>query len=445
MPATDMQDDVRERACRDPIEPDLTLAGELFDTLRALSFDGVGITRDTYGAGEQRAHDLMRDTAQRLGLEVTTDAALNLYMTLPGRDRTLPAVMTGSHLDSVPRGGNFDGAAGVVAGLAALAGWLKAGWHPEADVTVMGIRAEESAWFPVSYIGSKAAFGLLPPETLNVPRLNSDRPLIDFLTDNGADIDALRAGRRHLDPARIDCFVELHIEQGPVLVEAGDQVGVVTGICGSLRYRDGRVFGQYAHSGATPSTHRRDAVVGMAALICQLQQDWATMEAEGHELNLTFGRMFTDHAQADFSKVSGRVDFTIDVRSRFPATLNVMDSYIHAARDLVEAQWGVRVELGQVSGSTAAAMDEGLRKILFDTAHARGLRVREMPSGAGHDSATFANLGVPTAMLFIRNAHGSHNPDEAMDMADFADGARLVSALLATRASGALPETRASV
>src|SRR5690606_19078185 len=94
--------------------------------------------------------------------EVRTDAALNLYMTLPGRDRSLPAVMTGSHLDSVPRGGNYDGAAGVIAGLAVLAGWVAAGYRPEADVTVMAVRAEESVWFPVSYAGSKAAFGLLP-------------------------------------------------------------------------------------------------------------------------------------------------------------------------------------------------------------------------------------------------------------------------------------------
>lgn len=416
------------------IEPDIALATQLFDTLQAISFDGVGITRDTYGAGEQRAHDLMADTARKLGLDVTVDAALNLYLTLPGRDRSLPAVMTGSHLDSVPRGGNFDGAAGVVAGLAVIAGWLKAGQRPEADVTVMGIRAEESAWFPVSYIGSKAAFGLLPPEALNAPRLNTERPLADYLRDNGADLDALRAGTPHLHASRIDCFIELHIEQGPVLVEAGDHVGVVTGICGSLRYRDGRVVGQYAHSGATPSSHRKDAVVGMATLICQLQQDWAAMEASGHELNLTFGRMFTDHAQADFSKVSGRVDFTIDVRSRFPATLKIMDEYIHAAKQKVEAQTGVQIDLGEASGSTAAAMDPSLRSWLSDTARARGLRVRDMPSGAGHDSALFANQGVPTAMLFVRNAHGSHNPDEAMDMADFAEGTRLLSGLMAMRA-----------
>ncbi|MFJ0675835.1 Zn-dependent hydrolase, partial [Bordetella bronchiseptica] len=100
------------------IEPDIALAETLFARLRAQGSDGVGITRDTYGAGEQRAHDLIAATARELGLEVARDAALNLYVTLPGERRDEPVVMTGSHLDSVPRGGNYDGAAGVVAGMA---------------------------------------------------------------------------------------------------------------------------------------------------------------------------------------------------------------------------------------------------------------------------------------------------------------------------------------
>ncbi|CCN19706.1 Putative amino acid hydrolase, partial [Bordetella bronchiseptica MO211] len=120
-------------------DPDLDLAARLFDSLRAQSFDGVGVTRDAYGAGEQRAHDLVRACAQDLDLPVRVDASGNLYVTLPGRDPARPARMTGSHLDSVPAGGNFDGAAGVVAGLAVLAGWRAAGWRPAADVTVMAI------------------------------------------------------------------------------------------------------------------------------------------------------------------------------------------------------------------------------------------------------------------------------------------------------------------
>ncbi|MGI4860015.1 MAG: M28 family peptidase, partial [Janthinobacterium lividum] len=156
-----------------PIEPDLPLAAALLDTLRSESSDGEGVTRDTYGAGEQRAHATLAAAARALGLEVRTDAAMNLYMTLPGRDRAAPVRMTGSHLDSVPRGGNFDGAAGVVAGLAVLAGWRHAGRTPAADLTTMAIRAEESAWFPVSYIGSKAAFGQLPAAALDARRQNA--------------------------------------------------------------------------------------------------------------------------------------------------------------------------------------------------------------------------------------------------------------------------------
>src|SRR5215813_685989 len=119
------------------IEPDLALARAVFDELEANTRIGRGIVRDTYGAGENFAHALAKRTATALGLEVATDAARNLYMTLPGRRRDLPRFVTGSHMDSVPQGGNYDGAAGVVAGLSALSGLRSAGVAPQRDVTVM--------------------------------------------------------------------------------------------------------------------------------------------------------------------------------------------------------------------------------------------------------------------------------------------------------------------
>ena len=133
----------------------------LFGQLRQDGASNLGVTRDPYGAGEQRAHVTATAAARALGLEVTQDAARNSYFTWPGRDRAAPVVMTGSHLDSVPNGGNFDGAAGVVAGLAAVAALQAQGVRPTCDVVVMAIRAEESVWFPVSYIGSRAALGCL--------------------------------------------------------------------------------------------------------------------------------------------------------------------------------------------------------------------------------------------------------------------------------------------
>lgn len=416
------------------IEPDMALALRLFDQLHTLSFDGVGIVRDTYGEGEERAHKLVAETAQELGLEVRRDAALNLYVTLPGRNRDLPVVMTGSHLDSVPRGGNFDGAAGVVAGLAILAGWVQKDVQPERDVTVMGVRAEESAWFPVSYVGSKAAFGLLDDTALATCRLDSGRTLADHIRDRGGDPDAVAIGKAELKPEDIDCFVELHIEQGPVLIEAGHSLGIVTGICGSHRYRHARVLGQYAHSGATPRAYRRDAVVGLAMFIEQAQQAWEALESQGHELTLTFGQVNTDAKQADFSTVAGRVDFSIDMRSRNPATLEKMDGCIHRAVADVEARCGVRFDLGPVTGSQPAVVNDELKGELWVVAQRLGLTPYCLPSGAGHDTATFANQGIPAAMIFVRNANGSHNPDEAMDIGDFIDATRTLEGVLGQRA-----------
>src|SRR5688572_18257659 len=136
------------------IVADHELAEDLFRRLGDESRDEPGVTRDAYGVGEQRAHDAVAGVARELGLDTAVDPAGNLYMTRRGSDSTTKPWVVGSHLDSVPHGGNYDGAAGVVAGLAALAGMQAAGLQPRRDVTVMAIRAEESTWFPASYIGS---------------------------------------------------------------------------------------------------------------------------------------------------------------------------------------------------------------------------------------------------------------------------------------------------
>ncbi|AZG17237.1 Zn-dependent hydrolase [Cupriavidus pauculus] len=416
------------------LDPDLELAASLFAQLASQSHDGVGITRDSYGDGENAAHAWFAAVAERHGLEVRRDAASNLYLTLPGRDRAAPAVMTGSHLDSVPRGGNFDGAAGVVAGLALLAGWRRAGVTPARDVTVMGIRAEESAWFPVSYAGSKAAFGMLDADALALRRADTGRTLADHMRAAGGDPDAVAQGVSALDAARIDCFVELHIEQGPVLEESGDVLGVVTGICGSQRYRHATIRGQYAHSGATPRSHRQDAVVAAAALVTALQRAWVALEAAGHELTVTVGQCSTDAAQADFSKVSGRVDFSIDMRSRNRDTLDAMDAAVQSiCADIIQSS-RVSIDLGPVTSSASAAMDPALQAMLTAAAGEAGVPARAMPSGAGHDAALFASRGIPAAMLFVRNAHGSHNPDESMRLDDFAQATRVLAQVLGTRA-----------
>lgn len=411
-------------------EPDFDLAQHLLDGFAEDGADGIGITRDSYGAGEQRAHERAKRAALLLGLEVRTDSALNLYMTLPGQDRTLPAAMTGSHLDSVPCGGNIDGAAGVAAGLAVLSGWRHANFAPPRDCTVMAIRAEESAWFPISYPGSKAAFGLLPADALGLMREDTKRSLAEHMTALGGAPERVAAGEAFLKAAQIHRFIELHIEQGPHLIHNDAPVGIVTGIRGSFRFRHAAAIGTYAHSGAMPRIARKDAVVATARLLMALDDDWTRMEREGRDLVVTFGKFATEPARADFSKVSGRVDFTIDIRSCEAETLCLLEERTRKHATQISEETEVQFELGLPSGSTPALMDQRLCDILTNAAARYGIKAVRMASGAGHDAAIFAGQGIATAMIFVRNVNGSHNPDEAMSTDDFACATRLLEAAL---------------
>lgn len=399
--------------------PDMTLAAELFTQLQGMSFDGKGITRDAYGPGEQRAHELVKHLAEVAGFEVLTDAALNLYIILPGQDRQASKIVVGSHLDSVPAGGNYDGAAGVLAGLAIIFGWKNAGRVPPCDLMVIAIRAEESAWFPISYLGSKAVLGELNPTDLTIPRKDTGIALRQHMIDCGGQPDKLINDPPLFHRTDFRAFLEIHIEQGPILESAGIPVGIVTGICGSLRYRFARTYGQYAHSGACPSYCRQDAVIATAELVSEMHRYWHAMEKEGHELTVTFGRFFTDAVDADMSKVSGLVDFSIDFRSRDPETLEVIHTHLQQTADILAEKHGVRFDFGAQTRSKPARMDPVLVTALQDAARELKTEAQLLNSGAGHDCAQFVSCGVPGVMLFIRNQNGSHNPDEAMEFTDF--------------------------
>ncbi len=412
-------------------EPDIALAERLFDTLRARSFDGIGISRDSYGAGEQMAHDLVRAEAEALGLGTQVDFAGNLYMTLLGRDRSLPCAMVGSHLDSVPQGGNFDGAAGVLAGLAVLAGFVRRGVVPGRDITLMAVRAEETPWFPYSFVGSRAALAALPrdlPDTLR--RNDTSRTLAEHMRGGGFDPQPIREGRAHLDVGRIACFLELHIEQGPVLVQEDLPVAVVTAIRGSVRWRDAKVLGEYGHSGGVPRAYRRDAAQAFIEFAHRVEQRWIELEAEGHDLVATFCTMGTNPQRATFVRIAGEAMFGLDIRSVSPATLELMHRHVTEIIPEIEARRRVRFDLGAISRTTPVATHPGLRSALLAAARDTGVPHREMGSGGGHDAQVFAEAGVPAGMLFIRNDRNSHNPDEAMEIADFAQACRVLAACL---------------
>lgn len=408
------------------VQPDLELAASLFDSLSRATRRGRGIVRDSYGPGEQAAHDIACSAAETIGLEVSVDAIGNLTMTLPGRDRGAPRVIIGSHLDSVPQGGNYDGAAGVVAGLCALSALRESGFEPPHDLAVMGIRGEESAWFDVPYIGSGGAFGLLDPASLSVQRSDNGCTLESALIEGGFDPQAIRARRRLLDPSQIRAYLELHIEQGPTLVAKGLPAAVVTGVRGCKRFRNARCIGEYAHSGAVNRPYRHDAVAATVALLHHMEAVWLQQEDAGADLVVTAGELYTDPAMHGPSKIAGETRFVLDVRSVSDATMDAVAAEARTAAARIGKAYGVSFDLGPASDSPPAVMDARLRARLMSLLD----QPFEMPSGAGHDAAVFAKVGIPTAMIFVRNERGSHNPEETMALEDFEVATRALLGLV---------------
>jgi N-carbamoyl-L-amino-acid hydrolase len=388
------------------------------------------VSRDPYGPGEQRAHRTVTAAAEALGLEIARDPAANLYMTLPGRDRTAPRVVIGSHLDSVPHGGNFDGAAGVVAGLATVAALQGLNLRPACDVVVMGIRAEESVWFQVSYIGSRSALGTLPEGALEVRRIDTGRSLAEHIADSGGDPAALRAGNRFLDPSGLRAYLELHIEQAPSLVEAGRPVAICTGIPGNFRYPNMRIEGSNDHVGL-PRRFRRDAAMAGAEFAMALDTIWHDHDARGVPMACTIGRFHTDPATHGLTIVPGAFHLSLDVRAYDEAVLAELDRHVDTIIAGIEQRRDVRFHRGPKARATVGQVDPSIRTALASKAAEMGIPTLEIGSPASHDAAAFAACGVPMGMIFVRNENGSHNPREAMTIDDFLAGTSVLAGWLA--------------
>jgi len=404
----------------------------LFDELRAGSLDAVGpgVTRDTFGAGEQFGYRVIEAHANTMGLEQRYDHAANLFMTLPGRDRSQPRIMMGSHIDSVGNGGNFDGAAGVIAGLVATRALQSLGIAPARDVTTMAIRAEESVWFEVSYIGSRSAFGVLPDGSLDARRRDTGRTLADHMADCGADVDAVRRGDASLSAKDIAAWVEVHIEQAPQLVEAGRPVAIGTGVPGNFRFPEIVIHGAWAHVGL-PRRFRHDAVLAASDFALALDDVWKRADAARRPMAFTIGRFFTDAQEHALTKVPGQLTLSLDVRAYDKAHLADLEAEVMAIVKRIETERGVRFDLGKRAAADVAPSNPDLMRALTEAASAIGVPTMPLASPASHDTATFTVAGVPSCMLFVRNENGSHNPYEAMDVPDFLDAASVLTQWLA--------------
>lgn len=418
------------------VERRLPMAERFFADLADRTRDVEGVTRPAYSPQDQIGLDMMAGAGRDLGLEVDRDPAGNVYLTLPGRDRGAPSVLTGSHFDTVPRGGNYDGAAGAVTGLAMLAAFKDLGVTPACDIRAVGLRGEESVWYGIAYVGSRLAVGSLDPaETDRLVRGDTGKTLGEHMRELRIDTAALKAAAPYVSSKNTKAFLELHIEQGPVLIDRDVPAAIPTACRGNMRYPYARCLGEYAHSAAVPRAGRKDAVLAVVELVGRLDALWQEVEAGGNpDTVFTVGKFFTDADEHAMTKVPGECRFTLNVGGTSKEVMDRFKNETLALTEEIGKRRNVVFELGECVGSDPTPLDDAMRGALRAGAKALGIPVVEMPT-VGHDASIFARAGIPAAMVLVRNQNGSHNAAEAMEMADFGEGAKLL-AVAALQAAG---------
>lgn len=397
-------------------------AQKFFDSLKEISRDKFGVTRESYGKGEDKALDLMESFARSEGLHTYRDQAANLIIELEPIPKDQRHIIIGSHLDSVPQGGNFDGSAGVIAGLLCLIEIKRSHITTDIPIKVIALRGEESAWFGVCYLGAKAMLGRLKDSDQDLPQRNDGRPLSVHMEESGADVKNIHEGKPLADISKIAAFFELHIEQGPVLIARNIPVAGVTGIRGNFRHRKVKCIGEAGHSGAVPRWLRHDAVFAVADLITRMDDHWTTILQHGGDLVLTTGIMSTNPENHAITRIPGEVTFSFEARSQYDYTLTALEALIHSECATIKHERRVDFVFDEPVRTPPAVLDEKILELIKKACENENLPVEAIPSGAGHDASIFANAGIPSGMIFVRNSNGSHNPDEEMDMDDYIRG-----------------------
>jgi N-carbamoyl-L-amino-acid hydrolase len=410
------------------------IAGQAWATMeeigRLTGTKEAGITRACYGDGEQLAAERVTAFAQSLGLEIRPDRFGNLHAVVPGGDPSDKVVMTGSHLDSVPGGGNYDGLAGAMAGIVVAAAALRSGGHRR-GIHAIAMRGEESPWFGTAYVGSRLMLGHSTLEEIGqLPRIDSGLALQQHL-------DALGYAASPVMPISRDTvagFFELHIEQGPVLLGENLPIAVATDIRGNIRYPEARCLGEYGHSAALPRAYRHDAVLAVSELALEFDRFWEEAEKRDPSCVFTMGKFGTDPAAHAMTKVPGEVRFSFNVGSIIPEVIAEADALLKRTLDSIAQRRGVRFEMGPRFGSSPSHLDPALVASVEGSALALGVRATRLAT-VGHDAAMFHQAGIPASVMLVRNAHGSHNPHESMTEADFVTGTRVLGGAVMQAAS----------
>ena len=380
-----------------------------------------GITRLAYSDADWQARSLVTRFMEQAGLQIRCDAAGNLIGRREGRNPSAPPVMTGSHIDSVPNGGNFDGIIGVLGAIEAVQVLADAGIMTEHPLEVVVFAAEESSRFGMATVGSKAFAGVLPATALQLADKDGIT-LSEAMHSRGLAPEAIGEAR-YASP--IKAFLELHIEQGKVLEKAGITIGIVSGIAAPTRIR-AVITGQADHSGATPMNLRQDALVAGAEIILLVEQLASEEMAWG-----TVGTTGIIQAEPGVMNViPGKVELGIDIRSISQDSKQRVVDTLCREIEKMELRRGVVVNVELLSNEEPVQLPVEMISRLQGICDELQLDYMPMPSGAGHDAMHLAKM-TPTGMIFIPCRAGiSHNPAEWAGIDDITAGTEVLLAAI---------------
>jgi allantoate deiminase len=376
-----------------------------------------GVTRVAWSPELFEAYAAVGDELRALGLDVEIDAAGNLLARWQSGSGA--AMLVGSHLDTVPSGGRFDGALGVVAALHAVRHLKEEGFEPSRPIWVVAFMDEEGTRFDAALFGSRAFVG-------EDVRGLGDRvdaagtALADAMAAAGFDLADVADANRI---AQVGSYLELHIEQGPVLEAEAAQIGVVTSIVGLRGYRV-RLRGEANHAGTTPMPLRRDALAGAARIVLELRN---AARARG-ATTANVGKISVEPGGANV--VPGLAEFTVDIRAATPQAIVEWERTVDEVVRRVAAEERLDAEVEQTFALEPLELDQALVDTVGRAAAAVGASATRLPSGAGHD-AMVVGRHVPAAMIFVPSRRGvSHSPDEFSGPDDVELGMRVLAETL---------------
>jgi allantoate deiminase len=391
-------------------QPDALAVMRRCDALAAISEEPGRLTRRFATPALRAAGDAVAEWMREAGMTTRRDAIGNVVGRLPARDPAAPALILGSHLDTVRDAGRYDGALGVLVAIAAVGRLRDAGAELPFALEVVGFADEEGVRYGTAYLGSGVLAGRFDRAALQRRDADGIR-MADALAAWGGDAARLDAARR--DPAQVVGYCEVHIEQGPVLEGEGLPVGVVSAIAGQSRAQV--VFaGAAGHAGTVPMDLRRDALTAAAEWILAVE----ALARDEDRLVATVGEVAVEPGASNV--IPGQVTVSLDVRHPRDEVRSDAATRLRERADAIARARGLRAWWSIVQETPAVACSEDLEAVLGEAVAATGHPVGRLPSGAGHDAAAMAALG-PVAMLFVRCAGGvSHHPAEAVEPGDVA-------------------------